>query len=84
MKVYPTFASRNFVSGQQIKFTVYKYNGQIVFQGNGKEIGNTGVYYIELKMNLFWRLINETLLIIAEESNGNWKSAKVLNGKNII
>ena len=83
MKCYPTFASRNFISEQQIKFTVYKYNGQIICQKNGIEIGNTGVYYIELNANFNFFCFNRSYLIIAEEINGNWKSAKVFTKRDI-
>jgi len=90
MKLKPTFVSKNFKSGQRVLFTVYNEQAKIIFSGLGKEWALTGVYYIDLEVPITSStetstdLKNKFYLVIAEEINGVWKSAKLFNLKDAI
>ena len=75
------FASKNFISGQQVNFTIHDNLNNIVFNGLGSEWGSTGVYFLELSLRIRF---NQFFLIIAEEVNGNWKSSKLLTKNDLL
>lgn len=72
-----SFSSRNFVSGQNVKFFVYNKNGVLIYSGFGNELGTSGIYYVEGNLS-FTLLGQEVYTIIAEEINGNWKAHRTI------
>lgn len=70
------FSTKNFISGQSIRFIVYDKNGNLIYNALGNEWGsNTGIYYVEGNLS-FTKNGNESYLVIAEEVNGSWKAYK--------
>lgn len=80
-KVRPTFASKNYVSGQQVHFKIYDSDGNLVKNQVAHEWANTGVYFLELNLNFGG---DKTYLVIAEEANGRWKASKLLTQNDTI
>ena len=72
-----SFGAKNFQSNQKVFFTVYNKRGNLIYKKFGNEWGNTGVYYLDIKLKFsFFR--NNIYLVIAEEINGNWKAFKTI------
>jgi len=69
------FASKGFISGQQINFKVYDQDANIIFDNNGLEWGSTGIYYIDILLS---PLIH--YLVIASEANNAWQATKYILG----
>ena len=80
-KVKPTFASQNYVSGQQVRFKIYNDVGHLILNQFAHEWDSTGVYFLDLNLNFCG---NKTYLVIAEESNGSWKASKLLTQNDVI
>jgi hypothetical protein len=80
-KVRPTFASKNYVTGQQVRFKVYSNTGAEILNQLADEWDSTGVYFLELNLNFSG---NKTYLVIAEEVSGTWKASKLLTQKDTI
>ena len=77
--IKPVFVSKNFISNQQVLFSVYNQNHILITNIFGTEWGNTGTYYVE--RNVPFNNNNRSYLVIAEEINGVWKSAKLITSK---
>jgi len=69
------FASKNFISGQQVRFKLYDFNENLIENSFGNEWANTGVYYKDYNLNLNGR---RTYLCIAEEVSGVWQASKLI------
>jgi hypothetical protein len=80
-RVRVAFASKDYVSGQQVRFKVYDDDNSLIYQGFGTEWANTGVYYVEGDLN-FW--FGQTYLVMAEEVTGNWKASKIVTRQDVI
>lgn len=76
MNVRVAFASRNFVSGQQVRFKLYDRNEHLINTSFGNEWADTGVYYKDYNLSFGG---NRVYLVIAEEVTGNWKASKLIN-----
>ena len=79
--IRPTFASKNYVSGQQVRFKVYSEDGSLILNQLVPEWGHTGVYSMEIKLSFTG---TKTYLVIAEEVNGHWKASKLFTEKDTI
>lgn len=75
------FASKNFVTGQQVRFKLYDRNENLIDNSFGNEWANTGVYYKDYDINLSGR---RTYLCIAEEVSGDWKASKLITKQDKI
>lgn len=80
-KVKPTFASKNYVSGQQVRFKIYNDDGHLVLNQVAHEWASTGVYFLDLNVNFCG---DKTYLVIAEEVGGRWKASKLLTQNDVI
>jgi hypothetical protein len=66
------FASKNFVSGQQVRFTIIDDSNVTVFNGLATEWGTSGTYYVNFNF-----ASTKNYLIIATEITGKWKAARL-------
>lgn len=80
-RVRIAFASKDYVTGQQVLFKVYDKNENLIYQGFGNEWANTGVYYLEGNLSF---LFGQTYLVMAEEVTGNWKASKIVTQNDAI
>lgn len=74
-KIRVAFASKDFVSGQQVRFKLYDWNENLIDTSFGNEWANTGVYYKNYNLNTNAR---RNYLVIAEEITGTWKACKLI------
>lgn len=72
--IRPTFSSKNFATGQQVNFKVYNTDGVLLINQLANEIADTGVYTLELSLSFTTR---KTYLVVAEESSGSWRAARL-------
>jgi len=79
--IRPAFSMKGFQSGKSINFKVYDNLNALIYNGPASEWLNTGVYFVQLSVSF---ASNRTYLVIATDTEGTWKAARMYSSNDQI